>query len=235
MAIDRELLTASANKLPKPQILYQNSHTIPGDSRWNFRDCKFAEVAKFANEKVTYACIQFVANGSRPLSQQDLDFYNAFERASQNVGLQVACAHEKRWISQNNHAHRNVWTIDYNNVNENIVRQALATWRSKANAILVLLSRSNVALYAAIKSAGDFTSPQSGQIDTSVATICMLTSKLLGRGLAGYLANIQLKLNIKVQYGSINHKIIAEDGKSELPRLLGANTMLVGLDVVSRC
>lgn len=164
------------------------------------------------------------------------DFQRAFTRASQNVGLQIDCAHRKTWVTDQRQAVRNVWNIDYDNIDDRVVRQSLTTWRGqKATIILVLLPSAHTALYAAIKRIGDFMSPSSNQQDTSIATICMLTHKIraAAQGRSGYLANIQLKFNVKAQYGTINHKIEATKGSTQLPRLLGAKTMLVGMDVVS--
>lgn len=243
MDVDTKLLKVNAHNLPKPQVVYgeypnpkKKLPPIPIKSSWGFENRHFT---KAPSGVVQYACVQFGFPGLNPA--QFKDFQNAFEDASRNVGLQIQCVHGTKWTFDRHSADNNVWPVDYAKLDDRIVSEALAKWkRPEITMILCFLSRSHVELYSAIKRASDFASPNDQMQDTSIATICMLAQKArlppnpaAARNYGRLLSNIQLKLNIKAQYGTINHTIRAPGSSQDLPRLLGAQTMLVGLDVVS--
>lgn len=237
LAVDDELLEVSAQKLPLPQVVYRDPRTADkivdvnkNNPKWGFLHRHFVQPFK---GQIKYACIQFTEDGRDVIdAKRFVAFQRAFETASGNVGLKTKCVHEGSWSNSRGKPDNNVWSINYSNVDERIVHEALTTWKNAgATVILVWLARRHVALYSRIKRAGDIL--PNADVESSIATICMVLRDKQPNNHPQYLSNIQMKLNMKINDSTINHTTRVLSTQTNRPSLLGTNTMLVGLDVVS--
>ncbi|EIW79812.1 Piwi-domain-containing protein [Coniophora puteana RWD-64-598 SS2] len=205
--VDDKMAVVPGRILPPPGLAY-SGRKAPEISAgaWNLRNVKFAVGATLARWAVL--CI---VDGTRGMGKDEARGKVAeLKRMCGVSGMQVTSDPEVKDLVLPRQKGADV---------ANVVRDALVdAQRGGAQLVLVVLPGEEVALYDAIKFAGD--------VEVGVSTVCVQATQLRkDKGSAMYWANVALKINMKM--GGVNHKLDERSGRWLFER----PTMLMGMDV----
>lgn len=205
LQINPKLLKVNGRILPKPRLVYGNKTINPKFGSWNMTEAKFFKGKEL--NSWTYLHILLPETSE----QDDIEGHH----------LAYLMATFQRNLVANGITAKQPGPgirLRISNQCDPELRRYLEETRRDFKFLVVILPKDNTALYKRIKEITDK--------ELGLATVCCIASKLSkDKGQAQYMANIALKVNLKL--GGINHVV---DGEG-LELIKKNKTMVVGIDV----
>jgi eukaryotic translation initiation factor 2C len=207
LSVSPQQLEVKGLVLPAPRILYgAQAMAHPQDGQWNLRGLSFLRPSCIK----AWASISFAG-------QVDERFGFELLKGFRAVGLSVPNQPPALLVGNPNG--------DIKQIVNNAIQKATQTFGAPPDLILVLLPKASIPLYVALKSALD--------IHYGIASQVMLAEKALKeRGQAQYIANIAMKVNVKL--GGTNCTIDEPLFKKDRYMLIGGDLSLAGPSAIRR-
>ena len=213
ITIGPDMAVVPGRILPRPALKYSSSDaSINDQASWNLRGVQFAVGARLDNWAVLV-----LKDGSRDefIDSSDQDLHWAVARFFNMCSVSGMHITDKPTYVTAQLPHRTP-TDPLRQAAIATIRNALLSVNGKPALVLVMLANHDEAVYEGLKHLFD--------VSLDVATVCVQSSKFR-RGNPYYLANVALKINMKL--GGINHKLDPESARW----LNSVPTMIVGIYV----
>jgi len=197
-------------------------------AKWNLRESK---LLKTPTRPFNYAVIQIQSTNDNKSGMNHGDFI-AFNSLFQ-THVEKIFGTDKAILVNGNRHWRNICTADTSRDNRSVAEQKILVKITEAQSwgaqiIIVILTSKSGRDYSMVKRAGDLV--------VGVPTVCLQAKNSALRHHQrkdDFIANILLKVNMKLSNENANHTIQSLAVNSIRPKLLETRTLMVGLDVVS--
>ena len=245
LTLASELLKVPTTRLKTPRVQYRTPATKPQPyekiledynsglnyGSWNLRGMNFVNPAK--QKKWTYVVLRLPETPECPPASLDTfvkQFGNAFNFAGMTdfkfIPLGTYTDHHTSLPFDSLPGREDVQKLKQQ---EEVIEKVLRKLESEVNLVMILLPSKNQDLYGCVKRAGDQT--------VGMTTVCHVTKiattgqKPSGlpepSGNVGTLANISMKVNLKVSPKGVNQSL----NSAQRGPILTAKSMIIGIDV----